>query len=81
MKQSHSLMTTWDESSAPYKTRMPLSSFWAYTGLAAGFHTFDIKGFTDTKYSLMFTWSTTLEAFYQLPSGASNPTNPSDNPT
>ena len=80
-KQSHSMMTTFDETSKPYQTRHPVSSFWYYTGLSAGFHTFDIKGFTDTTYSLFFTWSVTLEAFYQLPSGTTNPANPPDEPS
>jgi len=80
-KQSHTLMETWDETSKPYQTRLPLSSFWYYTGLPAGFHTFDIKGFTDTKYSMFFAWSVTLEAYYQLPAGTTNPANPPDEPS
>jgi hypothetical protein len=81
VKQSHTMMTTFDESTGPMKCRHPISSFWYYTDLPAGFHTFDIKGFTDTRYSLMFSWSVTLEAWYQLPAGTSNPNNPPDEPS
>ena len=79
-KMTSTKMTTWDETSKPYKTRQFLSGFYLSPSLPAGYHTIDIKGFTDTDYTLFFTWSVSMEAYYQFPSGPSVPQEPPDEP-
>jgi len=79
-KMTSTKMTTWDESSKPYQTRQQLSGFYLRPSLPAGYHTIDIKGFTDTNYTLLFTWSVSMEAYYQFPDGTSVPQEPPDEP-
>ena len=79
-KMTSTKMTTWDEKSKPYKTRQFLSGFYLSPSLAKGYHTIDIRGFTDTDYTLLFTWSVSMEAYYQFPAGTQVPIEPPDEP-
>lgn len=79
-KKTSTKMTAWDESPKPYKSRQFMSGFYFMPSMAKGYHSIDIKGFTDTNYTLLFTWSVSMEAYYQFPAGTSVPQEPPDEP-